>query len=164
MATINASTRFVNVRYVRFLRVEPSPKNENVINFSELSVYRNNVLIPIVAGTMKTLFANNPSYNWNMLTDNIVDSFASTNNEPGSSITLDLGQSQEVEEMVVKNRFNCCRERAVGCELQLLDDKQTVLWHWAFKDVPDATAKVQGAKMYRVGKSTGNVLVSFDAW
>ena len=87
--------------------------------------------------------------------------YASTQNVPGGVITADLGSPQTIDKVVVWNRYGTDGlERIVGCELLLVDESSKVLKKWAFKDVTDAKAKINGAPWYEVGAATKWVLTA----
>jgi hypothetical protein len=159
--SLDTSGGIVGVRYVRVQRMQPSPKNENIINITEVTISNDSKQIPIVTGVVSPLFG--PIYNWQNLVNGDKDGnvgFAATGDTKNASITLDIGEPQTVTEIVVHNRTSCCTDRILGCELQLLDTKSQILNKWAFSDVVDGTAKSQGAKRYRVGKTTNMVLLA----
>ena len=84
--------------------------------------------------------------------------YASTQNVPNGKITVDLGSMQPVDELVIWNRSPDGMERIIGCELSILNDASVAIKKWAFKDVNDQRAKVDGAPSYLVGFRTKWIL------
>ena len=155
-AATNTGGAVANVRYVRIQRVEASPGSQS-LNISELAVYNAGVLLPLVSGSIYPPF-HPELYGWEKLKDVSPATFAHSDSNPTANITVDLGAAKTVDEVVVVNRTDCCSERIVGSELQLLDGSMQILKKWAFKDVPDTLAAQKGAARYRVGVATNMVL------
>ena len=157
--SLTSTTAIDNVRYVRVQRVELSTGKEYSINIREIAVYYKGSPIPFTSGVIEPPFEPE-KYGWQRLSDGSATTFAHSHGDPAARITLDLGSSKTVDEIVIVNRTDCCSDRIVGCELQLLDSSVKVLKRWAFKDVSDPTSALKGAPRYRVGASTGMVITS----
>jgi hypothetical protein len=128
------------VRYIRVQRIQPSPKGENYINISGIVVTRGGTQLDLVNGVVKNEWAPGVKYGWENLKGGAKSGnvgFAHTRDEPDSSITVDLGAPNDIDEVVVYNRIDVAWERIVGCELQLLGANEAVVGRWAFKDVGD---------------------------
>ena len=153
----STSSAIGNVRYVRIQRVTSGSfgaGDYTSINLGEVLVYNKNTPITISGGSVVPQFRD---WGWRNVIDGSPSTFAHTTADLNARITLDLGMAQPVDEIVIVNRQDCCQERIIGCELQLLDVGMNVLKKWAFADVKDAP---RGAGRYKVGVSTNMVLQS----
>ena len=157
-------TLVVNIQGVRFIRVQrvrANPMNEHVINISGIVVKYNGVQIPLVGGVVKPQFSE---YGWDKI-NAPGGAFAHTDNQPNSSITVDLGAPKTIDEIVIGNRVTpgepLITKRIIGCELQVLDASAAIIQKWDFAGTDDATANAEGSKSYKVGVLTAMKLVAF---
>ena len=67
------------------------------------------------------------------------ETFASTNNDADSSITIEV-EVPNFSTFYVLNRMDCCMDRINGCELQLLDASGKILLRQSLS-VPDVTKR-----------------------
>ena len=77
--------------------------------------------------------------------------------DPNASFTVDLGKEQGVDKIEVWND-TLTKNLIVGCELQVLDDKENVLRKWAFADVDEKN----GLLAYVVSAETDFKLTRLD--
>ena len=142
------------VRYIRVQRVRPSPtQNGNQINLSGIQVFSNGAQIPLVGGLVHEPLGGN--YGWENLKNGWRDGgIAHTTALADASITVDLGAATNIDQITVYNRVGVGLFLIVGCELQVLNEAQTIIQKWDFPTTPAA-----GAPSYTVGKATQMNLV-----
>lgn len=110
-----------NVRYVRLER--PSAKYpDNIINIAEVEIFDkdgNNVAKgKSVTGGPGKAHSAGP---YKRLTDGKLSNFAHTTGNGRSHIQIDLGSSNNIRNMVITNRQDCCKQRTQNMIVKFLD-------------------------------------------
>lgn len=90
--------------------------------------------IPVVDGEVNKINGNN---GWRNAVDFNKSTMVHTDNGSNSSITLKLGGNMPlIHRIDVINRSDCCLDRIIGCELQVLDSTmKNIIQKWDFSSV-----------------------------
>ncbi len=116
-----------NTAYARYIRIRQPASG--ILNLAEIqcwsSAYRNvNWINSASSATASSVYsAGGLSYPPSLLVDQSFNTFASTQAQSGGNefFLVDLGAVQPVHEINVRNRQDCCQERANGMIVELLD-------------------------------------------
>ena len=108
-------------RYIRLQRVNNSGDNNwpYGINLSELIVFDINENI-ISKNKPVTMSSTLPGYPGSNLTDGNINTMAHTNGDINAFMEVDLGSNYNIGKIIIINRQDCCKNRAIGLEVQLL--------------------------------------------
>ena len=102
--------------------------NINTINIADISIGGAYGLAPVSNGGVYPINTENPYWKteWQKVVDKNINTFLQTKNDPSSMITLQLsGDLPLIFGITVVNRFDCCQDYILGCELQVLDKSGT---------------------------------------
>ena len=143
-------------QHIRIQRYQPAKNGEMYLNVSEIMVYTpDGKMVPIVSGYVNPQMGG---YGWQNLIDKNPDTFAHTESHPAGMLGVRLAGNTEIGFIAVANRRDCCVDRILGSELQLLDANENVVRRWKFSDA-DST---RGWPLYRVSRANGFVLEKGD--
>lgn len=125
-------------RYVKLVQTvaydENTPGNEDdknrIINLAEIEVF--DVLgTNLAAGKTVSGSSEYPApHGWSNLTDGNKTNFAHTYGRSSTeydSMTVDLGDRTEIKKLVITNRTDCCKHRAIGLKVMIIDSDGTTL-------------------------------------
>jgi len=113
----------VSGQYVRIHRV-----GGDVINVSEMGVFDENGALISKGATVTGGTDAHPAGPYANLTNGALDDFAHNLDTTGEDhITIDLGSTKKIGEVILVNRRDCCQDRIVGKKLQILDASKNVV-------------------------------------
>lgn len=123
-----------NTAYARYIRIR-QPASGSILNLAEVfcwsSSYRNvNWIDYASSATASSVYsAGGLSYPPSLLLDGNIINFASTQAQSGGNefFLVDLGAVRPIHEINVRNRQDCCQERANGVIVELLDGSFNVV-------------------------------------
>jgi hypothetical protein len=124
-------------RYV-MVRREKTITNQH-LNLAEVEVYSGG--INIASGKTVTASSVYGNFAPSLLTDGNRSNLVHTNDGPVEWFKIDLGESSFVDEVVIYNRRDCCKERAENIKIHLSVDGTTDL------KVSDPISKEQAVKL-----------------
>ena len=119
------NTPVINGRYITLQRPQVG-----WFNLADIQVFSksggNNIITPSTVVTMSGTHANAPTSNFvdgnpDTITHNAVDSV-------GGPLTVDLGSDVPIFKIIVTNRKDCCRERAVGTILTIKNQSNATIY------------------------------------
>ena len=123
------SQGFVNVLQGRYIRIETSQVVS--LNLAEIEVMSEkggpNIIRPSMSVTISSPYGNN-LYPGSNFVDQKPDTMVHTAWAAKGSIEVDLGRMTPIYQIVVTNRADCCRQRANGAVLTILNDQKQVLF------------------------------------
>jgi len=120
---------FVNVFQGRFIRIEMG--QVGCLNLAEIEVVSEkggpNIIRPSMVVTTSSVYGNN-AYPGSNFVDQKFDTFVHTSCADKGWVMVDLGRMTPIYQIVVTNRTDCCRQRANGAVLTILNDQKQVLF------------------------------------
>ena len=117
-----SNDKIVIGRYVRLGFTEGQTQN---LNLAEIEVFdENNNKIAITDVTSSSQYGN---YGPKNLADGNTGNFAHTDNKANEYYELDLNTEKKISKIVVHNRKDCCKERAIGAMLLIKDGSNKVV-------------------------------------
>ena len=119
---------FVNVFQGRFIRIEMG--QVGCLNLAEIEVVSTkggpNIVRPSMVVTASSVYGNN-AYPGANFVDQKFDTMVHTSCADKGWVMVDLGRMTPIYQIVVTNRTECCRQRANGAVLTILNsDKQVI--------------------------------------
>lgn len=126
---IQVSQGFVNVFQGRFIRIDMG--QVGCLNLAEIEVTSTkggpNIIRPSMVVTASSVYGNN-AYPGSNFVDQKSDTFVHTSCADKGWVMVDLGRMTPIYQIVVTNRTDCCRQRANGAVLTILNDQKQVLF------------------------------------
>ena len=120
---------FVNVLQGRYIRIETGQVVS--LNLAEIEVMSEkggpNIIRPSMSVTISSPYGNN-LYPGSNFVDQKPDTMVHTAWAAKGSIEVDLGATVPIYQIVVTNRADCCRQRANGAVLTILNDRKQVIF------------------------------------
>lgn len=123
-------SKYINGRYIRL-----SNSTGGVLNISEIMVF-NTPADTVATQQGKDIAQGAPvvasstfeGFVASSITDNNIQNFAHTQREAKPMFTIDLGTNQQIGEIIVFNRIDCCKGRISGAVLTIYDDNMIPVW------------------------------------
>lgn len=122
----NIATASVSGRYIKLQQ-----KQVGCLNLGEIEVYsnnENNIITPKTIVTKSSNFGDPDAFPGSFLVDGNKNSFAHTSCNDSGWFLIDLGKTVPINKIVITNRSDCCRQRANGIVLTILDTQQNVIY------------------------------------
>lgn len=120
------SNATVSGRYIKLQQ-----KQIGCMNLSDIKVYSkngNNIITPNMIVTKSSTFGNPDVFPGSLLVDGDINTFAHTSCSDIGWFLIDLGSIIPISKIVITNRTSCCRQRATGIVLTILDEQQNILY------------------------------------
>ena len=121
----------------RFIKIEQ--KQTGCLNLAEIEVYSDKNGINIIKPNM-VISQSSPADPAKKLLDGNPDTIGHTSCSDVGSFLLDLGSLVPIYKIVIVNRKDCCRERANGISVSILNGTNVVYKSNPFKDVKGRTS------------------------
>ena len=113
----------------RFIRIEMG--QVGCLNLGEIMVYSEkngkNIILPSTPVTASSSFGNN-AFPGPLFVDQKPDTFVHTSCADKGWVMVDLGAMKPIYQIVIINRSDCCRQRANGAVLTILNDQRNVIY------------------------------------
>lgn len=130
----------------RYVQLKRSDGKDESINILEIEVYNKNG--KITQGITPSIYPQHGEVKYfgpQYLIDGLSPSKFPNNDwklphttaSKDAFMELDLGSEQEIDRVVIKNRQDCCKDRMVGTELQILDSNAAVKYSFKIQEVKD---------------------------
>ena len=123
------SQGFVDVLQGRYIRIEMGQVTS--LNLAEIEVTSEkggaNIIRPSTRVTISSSHGSN-SYPGSNFVDQNPDTMVHTSGNDKGSIEVDLGATVPIYHIIVTNRADCCRQRANGAVLTILNSDKQVLF------------------------------------
>jgi len=120
---------FVNVLQGRFIRIDMG--QVGCLNLAGIEVMSEkggpNIIRPSMVVTTSSAYGSN-AYPGANVVDQKLDTFVHTSCADKGWVMVDLGSMVPIYQIVVTNRTDCCRQRANGAVLTILNDQKQVLF------------------------------------
>lgn len=114
------------VKTVRLYIANLAGDTDKYINIREIEVIKDGQNIALnkdVTGTEPYDMANGVKYPLTFINDGILDNMYHSKGGSNQEVVIDIGYSVTLPlEVIVYNRTDCCQERIVGAEIQLLNE------------------------------------------
>lgn len=122
--TNESHTVSVNGRFVKLTHTNPA----NVINLALVNVI-DETGTDLANGKTTTSNSVHPAGPMVNLTDGKKDNFAHTNGpaDVNDWMEIDLGATHAISNIVIHNRADCCKERATGIQVSILDENKDIV-------------------------------------
>lgn len=121
------NTQVIKGRYIRLER-----KQVGCMNLAGIEVYSEkdgkNIIQPSTVVTKSSMAGNPDPAPPSHFVDGNADTHIHNNCGDNGWILVDLGSIMPIYKIVITNRKDCCRQRANGTILSILDDKQMVIY------------------------------------
>jgi len=127
---INPVTPVIPTRTFRYIRLFKAGSEGSPINLAEVEAFKNvnGLRVNVAAGKPVTVTSTYQNYSGSNLTDGSNTTMWHSDSIPNQSATIDLQNNYELPvDIVIVNRPTGFWERAIGVQVQLLDQNQTVV-------------------------------------
>jgi hypothetical protein len=105
-----------------------APSDElQLVNLSQVEVYDSSDKNVSSGKTVTGLPGTWDGHSFASLVDGDTSTVAHTKGTGVHSMTIDLGKETEIDSIVITNRVDCCRPRAIGIRVEILDDDDKVV-------------------------------------
>ncbi len=105
-----------------------APSDElQLVNLSQVEVYDSSDKNVSSGKTVTGLPGTWDGHSFASLVDGDTSTVAHTKGTGVHSMTIDLGKETEIDSIVITNRADCCRPRAIGIRVEILDDDDKVV-------------------------------------
>lgn len=117
----------LKARYLKIMHTKPAV----VINLASLVVFnKKDMSINLAEGRTVTANSVHPAGPLKNLVDGAETNFAHTHGPSNTNdwMLVDLGEEKEISGIMIRNRVDCCQDRAIGIQVEALDaDKNVIL-------------------------------------
>jgi uncharacterized small protein (DUF1192 family) len=128
----NEGFDMVNTQVIRGRYIRLENKQVGCMNLADIAVYSDkngkNIIQPSIKITKSSPYGNPDQYPEKNLMDENTNTMLVTSCQDAPSVLIDLGSVLPIYKVVITNRKDCCRQRANGTVLSILDNQQNAIF------------------------------------